>query len=218
MISLYESWEGCDKCTLCKERTNIVFGEGSVDAEIVIVGESPGENEDIEGKPFIGDSGAILREFLTAVGIEKNNFFLTNTVKCRPPEDRDPTAKERKACAPLLNREIYILDPLLIIAAGKVAFTHLARGQARSMKDGHGMLFPCTIPGERFMLTYDVMPMWHPAYTLRYDDRYKSGPKKGQWKEGGSAEDTFHDLSRAMAWLKDLQAKYRFIAEQHRNS
>ena len=217
MISLYESWEGCDKCGLCEERNNIVFGSGSIDADIVIVGEAPGENEDIEGAPFVGDSGTILREFLIAVGIEEKEFFLTNVVKCRPPENRDPSAQERKTCAPLLNRELYIIDPLLIIAAGKVAFTHFAKGRATSLSDGHGRLFPCTIPGEKFQLTYDVMPMWHPSYTLRYDDRYKSGPKKGQWKEGGSAEDTFHDLARSMKWLKELRAKYRFIAEQHQN-
>ena len=213
LIDLWKIWENCQGCGLCETRKNIVYGSGPVNADVLIIGEAPGEQEDLKGIPFIGSSGEILREFLASVGIE--SYFLTNTVMCRPPENRAPNSSEKKACAARLYREIYVIDPLVIVAAGKESFQLLAGGRANALTGQRGETFPCEIPGVKFNITYDVMPIYHPAYVMRFDKRYTSGVKKGQWKPGGPAEEVYRNLHTLKLTLDNLKRHYSVVLEKH---
>lgn len=213
LLELYEAWSSCEKCELYKHRTKIVYGAGNPCADILIVGEAPGVQEDLKGEPFVGPSGTVLHELLAAAGIE--DYFLTNTVMCHPPENRDPSSAEKKACIERLYREIYIVDPLVIIAVGKEAFQTLAGGRAQAVSKQHGETFPCVIPGIKLDITYDVMPTYHPAYVLRFDKQYTTGAKKGQWKPGGLADDVYKDLKSIKTRIDNLKRHYAVVQEKY---
>lgn len=115
----------CRKCSLCKNRTNAVPGEGNFKASIMFVGEAPGRNEDEKGRPFVGLAGKILDETLAKVGIVRSRIFVTNIVKCRPPQNRIPTEDERRVCCKYLDREISIISPNIICILGRTAFQSL---------------------------------------------------------------------------------------------
>ena len=115
----------CRKCSLCKNRTNAVPGEGNFKASIMFVGEAPGRNEDEKGRPFVGLAGKILDETLAKVGIVRSRIFVTNIVKCRPPQNRIPTEDERRVCCKYLDREISIISPSIICILGRTAFQSL---------------------------------------------------------------------------------------------
>jgi len=111
----------CTKCDeLCGNRTQIVNGDGPVDASILIVGEAPGANEDARGKPFVGQSGDVLTDALLRNGINRRDVRITNTVRCKPPDNRDPTVEERENCFPYLLDEIAAVDPVVIVPVGKI--------------------------------------------------------------------------------------------------
>ena len=110
---------GCQRCGLCKGRTQIVFPDGDPSTGIVFVGEAPGENEDIQGRPFVGRSGKILDGMMEEAGFSRKDVLITNTVKCRPPGNRDPTAEEMAACRPFLESELK--DARLVVGLGKSA-------------------------------------------------------------------------------------------------
>jgi len=115
-----EQVRNCRKCDLWKTRKNAVPGEGNPHAEIMFVGEAPGENEDIEGKPFVGAAGKLLTKLITEVlGLKREDVFITNVVKCRPPQNRDPTEEEMTACSPYLRMQIDIIKPKLIVTLGR---------------------------------------------------------------------------------------------------
>lgn len=107
----------CNLCELCKSRTNIVLPSGDLNSKIVFVGEAPGENEDQSGSPFVGRSGKLLDKIMEEQGLERSKIMITNTVKCRPPKNRDPTKEEMAACRPFLNSELY--DKTVIVGLGK---------------------------------------------------------------------------------------------------
>lgn len=208
-------WEGCNQCSLCYDRTHQVFGCGNPDADFLIVGEGPGESEDEEGVPFVGLSGKILRELLSVSGLDPDNdVYMTNTVMCRPPENRDPHKDEKGACRARLERQIYIIDPLVIIAAGKVAFKALVGGRALSLEKQHGEAFYVKMPGTAFEIYYDIMPIYHPAYILRYDSR----DKQGNWKKGGLAHQMFADLSSLLEVVTKLKDLYKEVRDQYRRA
>lgn len=213
MRALNEEYDGCEACQLCEFRNQVVHGHGSLEANFMFIGEAPGEQEDEDGQPFVGRSGEVLRELINATGIGVENVYLTNTVLCRPPDNRDPNSDEKKACFDRLREEIYIIDPLLIIAAGKVAFKTLVGNRASSIAKQHGRLFDCKIPGIKFELRYDLIPIYHPAYILRYDSRNKTD---GTWKKGGHANETFDDLREALDLLMEVEELYENIRDKHR--
>ena len=126
---MYSSWEDlrndcmtCTRCGLCETRTNLVFGVGVPDAEIVFIGEGPGEQEDLRGEPFVGRGGQLLDKYLDAIGLSrKSNIYIGNMVKCRPPQNRDPKPEEQDACIVWLREQIRLIRPKIIVCLGRIS-------------------------------------------------------------------------------------------------
>ena len=127
----------CDKCPLSKTRSKTVPGEGNSNAEIMFIGEAPGFNEDQKGIPFCGAAGSFLAEMLAEIGLERSDVFIANTLKCRPPENRDPEESEKEACKSYLERQIKIIEPKLIVCLGRHSMSALMPG-AGSITQLHG--------------------------------------------------------------------------------
>lgn len=124
--SLQNTCIHCNKCALADTRTNVVFGTGNPNANVLLVGEAPGEDEDVAGEPFVGYSGKILNDFLDVVGLSRDkNVYIANIVKCRPPENRDPLLTERKSCLPFLRNQVALMEPKIIVCVGRIAATTL---------------------------------------------------------------------------------------------
>ena len=124
----------CQRCNLCRDRENIVFGAGKGDADIMIVGEAPGANEDESGRPFVGKAGGLLTKLLAKLEVDRDDVYIANVVKCRPPSNRDPKRDEIAACSPFLERQIGAVQPKVIIALGRFSANHLARQFSLSMR------------------------------------------------------------------------------------
>ena len=130
---MYNTWEalktdcmGCQKCPLCQTRTNLVFGVGNENAEVMFVGEGPGEQEDLKGEPFVGRSGQLLDKYLDAIDLDRHkNIYIANIVKCRPPKNRDPLEEEQDACIGWLKEQTRLIRPKIIVCLGRVAATRL---------------------------------------------------------------------------------------------
>lgn len=126
----------CTKCCLSKSRTNAVSGKGNYNAEIMFVGEAPGRNEDLKGEPFVGTAGKILSEALEYAGLSRDDVFITNVVKCRPPDNRIPLEEERNSCHPYLARELDILKPKIICILGNTAYGSILGGNSITKNRG----------------------------------------------------------------------------------
>ena len=112
----------CRKCGLCQTRTNVVFGVGKEDAEVMFIGEGPGQQEDLKGEPFVGRSGQLLDKLMATVDLFRNkNIYIANTVKCRPPQNRDPLPEEQEACSAWLDRQIALMRPKIIVCVGRIS-------------------------------------------------------------------------------------------------
>lgn len=128
----------CQKCELCKTRTHVVFGTGNPDAEVLLIGEAPGRNEDEQGLPFVGRSGQLLDQYLSAIHLSRDkNIFITNIVKCRPPENRDPLPNEWDACLPYLREQFRLMRPKIVLCLGRIAAQRIIRPDFSVMKE-HG--------------------------------------------------------------------------------
>jgi uracil-DNA glycosylase len=153
----------CTRCKLAAGRTNAVPGEGSPDTEVVLIGEAPGFNEDRLGRPFIGRAGDLLVKLLGSVEWRRDDVFITNVVKCRPPDNRDPEPDEVAACAPYLKRQLEVLDPALIMTLGRHSMGRFMPGARISQ--AHGTTAPVDpASGARDAI---VFAMYHPAAALR---------------------------------------------------
>jgi uracil-DNA glycosylase len=155
---------GCDQCpSLCVSRRNIVVDRGNPGADILIVGEAPGETEDRLGQAFVGRSGKVLDEAFASIGLDTNkDALIVNVVKCRPPNNRPPTPAEAAACRPFLLRQIQFARPRITVLLGATAARHLAPSDDRPMKERVGKLFEMSeFPGTTFQIWF------HPAYILR---------------------------------------------------
>ncbi|MHA1409753.1 MAG: uracil-DNA glycosylase [Candidatus Odinarchaeia archaeon] len=148
----------CKKCPLYLTRTNPVPGEGPVDAKIMLVGQAPGREEDLTGRPFVGRSGKLLTEALNKIELKRKNVFITSVNKCYPPKNRPPTITEINACLPFLNAQIEVIQPKLIILLGRVAVNALLN-TSESLKKLHGRLI------KKNNLLF--LPTYHPAAILR---------------------------------------------------
>jgi len=148
----------CIKCPLSKSRTTAVSGEGDINSEIMFIGEAPGANEDAKGIPFCGNAGKFLDEMLAAINLERKDIFITNTVKCRPPENRDPEDSEKQACRPYLDRQFKIINPKLIVCLGRHSTATYLPG-AGGISKLHGKAL--RRPDGRVYL-----PLYHPAAAL----------------------------------------------------
>ncbi|UCF56858.1 MAG: uracil-DNA glycosylase [Deltaproteobacteria bacterium] len=148
----------CTRCKLCYGRTNLVFGEGSPEALLVFVGEGPGREEDLAGIPFVGEAGRLLTRIINAMGLNREEVYICNVVKCRPPNNRDPEEDEIETCLPFLREQLNLIRPQVICTLGRVA------GQALLGKE-----FKITQEKGRWRSFMDIalMPTYHPAYLLR---------------------------------------------------
>ncbi len=149
---------GCQKCPLGRLRVRAVPGEGPPDAEILFIGEGPGYHEDQQGRPFVGSSGQLLESLLTSIGLTRQQVFIANVIKCRPPNNRDPLPDEIDACRTYLDRQIEIIDPLLIVTLGRFSMARFFPPTARITRI-HGQ--PLPLEGRI------VLPLYHPAAVLR---------------------------------------------------
>lgn len=153
----------CTRCPLGRQRTNAVPGEGRPETEVVFVGEGPGYNEDQAGRPFVGAAGGLLNELLAAIGWRRDDVFITNIVKCRPPGNRDPEPTEVAACAPYLRRQLEVLDPALVVTLGRHSLQTFMPGER--IGAAHGTLRPVDPQtGARNAIAY---ALYHPAAALR---------------------------------------------------
>lgn len=149
----------CQKCDLAKTRHNVVFGVGVPDAEVLFIGEGPGENEDLQGEPFVGKGGILLDKFLTAIDLSRDkNIYIANMVKCRPPHNRDPSQEEIDACIGYLRKQTALLKPKIIVCLGRVAACALMEKNFKVTKQ-HGQWI------ERNGIA--MMGTFHPAALLR---------------------------------------------------
>jgi len=167
----------CTRCRLHKGRTNLVFGVGNVNADLMFVGEGPGADEDVQGEPFVGRAGQLLNNMISAMGLKRSDVYIANVVKCRPPQNRTPEKDECDTCSPFLMRQIDVIKPKVIVALGAVAAKNLL-AVSDSMSNLRGRWYD--FRNSKLLVTY------HPAYLLR-DPRQK----KEAWK----------DLQMAMTFL-----------------
>ena len=158
--ALQQECLACRRCGLCETRHSVVFGQGAVHAEVMLVGEGPGANEDEQGLPFVGKSGQLLDHYLEAVDLSRDkNVYIANIVKCRPPQNRDPLPEESAACMPWLRQQFQLIRPKIVVCLGRVAAQRML-DPGFSISRDHGKFFDKQ--GTLFMATY------HPAALLRY--------------------------------------------------
>lgn len=151
----------CQKCPLAKGRKNPVFGEGDPKSGIVFIGEAPGKFEDLKGKPFVGPAGKILEENLQRVGLKREEVFITNVLKCRPPRNRDPLPEEIKTCLPYLREQLRLMKPKIIVTLGRFALRLFSK---RTITEVHGE--PFKVHWRKEKLKFWVLPLYHPAVAL----------------------------------------------------
>lgn len=158
MQELNTECQGCTACGLAAVRTNLVFGVGNEHAEVMLIGEGPGEQEDMEGIPFVGRAGKLLDDMLEMIDLDRTKVYIANTVKCRPPKNRDPLDAEKDACRHWLDEQIRLIDPKIIVCLGRIAATSVIDEEFRITRD-HGKWFD--IDGKRCTAIY------HPSALLR---------------------------------------------------
>jgi DNA polymerase len=162
LVALYQRLKDCHDCPLKATRTKLVFGAGNADAEVMFVGEAPGAQEDLQGLPFVGRAGQLLNDLLGEIGLNRDDVFIANTLKCRPPGNRDPLPEEIEECTPHLMEQIRLIQPKVICTLGNFA-TKLLSGQPT------GITRCCGIPQHREIAGLQVVlyPLFHPAAALR---------------------------------------------------
>ena len=182
-----ERWEalkrecmGCRGCALAQTRTNVVFGDGATDAEILLIGEGPGQHEDEEGIPFVGRAGQLLDDMLEIIGLDRTKVYIANIVKCRPPQNRDPLEVEQTACMGFLRRQTALLRPKIIVCLGRIAAEAIIQEDFK-ITSQHGQWF--TRGGVQMTAIY------HPAALLRDESK---------------RPDTFVDLKSIQAKVREL--------------
>lgn len=166
----------CDKCGLCKTRTNVVFSDGIPNSRLMLIGEAPGYWEDQKGLPFVGKAGQLLDKIFASVGLSrKEHVYICNTIKCRPPDNRDPLPEEKAACREYLDAQIEILKPKIILICGRVALSSMLE-TTQGITKVRGKWFDGSNGAK-------MMPIFHPSYLLRNDSREKGSPKWLMWQD-----------------------------------
>lgn len=173
----------CKKCSLHKGRNNTVFGDGNRNSDWFFIGEAPGKDEDLQGKPFVGRAGRLLSEVIFSMGLSREDVFIANILKCRPPDNRDPMPEEVQQCFPYLEKQIELVKPKIIVAVGRIAAhsllgNDLPMGKLRGKIHGFG---PSEIP---------TLIIYHPAYLLRSPSQ-----KKKVWEDLQLVNDFLKDDS-----------------------
>ena len=171
----------CERCALCRTKTNTVFGTGNRAAELLFVGEAPGEQEDLSGIPFVGAAGQLLDKYLEAVGIERDEVYIANILKCRPPHNRDPLPEEGDACIGFLREQVKLIRPKVIVCLGRISAMRLIKPDFKITRE-HGEI----IKKGAFAMT----AVYHPAALLR-------DPSK--------KEDMYRDMKKIKAFLDGIE-------------
>ena len=179
--SLYDEIFACQKCELCRRIHNKVPGQGDIHARLMFIGEGPGADEDMQGLAFVGAAGQLLTKMIAAMGYTRDEVYICNIVKCRPPQNRTPLPEEAAACLPYLRQQVALVRPKVIVLLGATAAKTLLRSEFRITRE-HGIWV------ERKGVWF--MPTYHPAALLRDESKKR---------------DTWHDLQLAMAKLKELE-------------
>ncbi len=178
--TLMQAVASCQKCGLCRTRTNVVFGVGPEDAEVMLIGEGPGEQEDLQGEPFVGPAGRLLDDMLSIIDLNRENTYITNIVQCRPPRNRDPQPEEQDACMDYLMEKIRLVKPKVIVCLGRIAACRLIRPDFRITRE-HGTWIQ--MEGAWVTATY------HPSALLR---------------DPGKRPDAFDDLMTIRRIMKEI--------------
>lgn len=178
--ALYEECIHCQKCGLAETRTNVVFGEGARDAEVMFIGEGPGEQEDRTGRPFVGRAGQLLDDMLAMIDLKREKVFIGNMVKCRPPQNRDPLNIEQEACSGYLRNQVALLKPKIIVCLGRIAAMKLIKEDFKITRE-HGQWI------EKAGVW--MMAMYHPSALLR-------DPRK--------RPESFEDLKSLQAKIREV--------------
>ena len=178
--ALYEECIHCQKCGLAETRTNVVFGEGARDAEVMFIGEGPGEQEDRTGRPFVGRAGQLLDDMLAMIDLKREKVFIGNMVKCRPPQNRDPLNIEQEACIGYLRNQVALLKPKIIVCLGRIAAMKLIKEDFKITRE-HGQWL------EKAGVW--MMAMYHPSSLLR-------DPRK--------RPESFEDLKSLQAKIREV--------------
>lgn len=169
----------CSKCSLSETRTNIVFSDGIPNSKLMLIGEAPGFYEDKQGKPFVGKAGQLLDKIFASVGLNRQkDVYICNTIKCRPPENRNPLPNEKEACWEYLKAQIDILKPKIILLCGNIAVQSILPN-AGGITKIRGKWFQ----GGENVYHAKLMPIFHPSYLLRNDSRVKGSPKWLMWQD-----------------------------------
>ena len=178
--ALYEECIHCQKCGLAETRTNVVFGEGARDAEVMFIGEGPGEQEDRTGRPFVGRAGQLLDDMLAMIDLKREKVFIGNMVKCRPPQNRDPLNIEQEACIGYLSNQVALLKPKIIVCLGRIAAMKIIKEDFKITRE-HGQWI------EKAGVW--MMAMYHPSALLR-------DPRK--------RPESFEDLKSLQAKIREV--------------
>ena len=179
--ALEQTCMGCQRCALADGRHNVVFGVGSRDAEVLFVGEGPGENEELQGEPFVGRGGKLLDDMLELIDLDRHkNVYIANIVKCRPPQNRDPLNTEQDACIGYLRNQAALIRPKIIVCLGRIAAMRIIKEDFKITKE-HGQWFEKS--------GVQMMALFHPAAILR-DPRRRP--------------ETFEDLKKLQAKIQEL--------------
>jgi uracil-DNA glycosylase family 4 len=173
--------KACTACDLHKTRTNVVVGHGPVPCQLMVIGEGPGEQEDLSGLPFVGKAGQLLTKIFESVGIDREaDVYIANTVKCRPPGNRTPTLSEIESCKSYLMRQIQLVQPKILLVLGSPSLkTVLEEPQPITKVRGKWFQLPVSYMEEALY----VMPLFHPSYLLRNASKEQGSPKWLTWKD-----------------------------------
>ena len=170
----------CHLCQLYQSRHNIVFGVGNPHARVMFIGEAPGRNEDLQGEPFVGAAGKLLDDMLAMIGLRRQEIYITNSVKCRPPKNRDPLNTEKDACAGFLRRQLELMQPKILVCLGRISAAEIIRPDFKITQE-HGQFF------EKNGMW--MTALYHPAALLR---------------DPGKKPETFQDLKRLQAKIREV--------------
>ncbi len=177
---LYDEIGVCSKCRLCQTRNNVVPGEGDIRADIMFIGEGPGRDEDLQGRPFVGRSGELLTRMIEAIGLKRSEVYICNIVKCRPPQNRNPEADEAQACMNYLRAQFALVRPKIIVLLGKIACRYTLNEEISVMRE-HGRWY------ERKGVYF--MPTFHPSALLR-----DPAKKRDAWEDFQKIRDKLNEI------------------------
>lgn len=193
--TLSNTCRACTRCELSKTRTNVVVGSGPVTCDLMIIGEGPGEQEDLQGTPFVGKSGQLLTKILESIGINREkDVYIANTVKCRPPKNRTPSQKEIDACKPYLIRQLQLVQPKILLCLGAPSLKTIIEEQLPISKV-RGSWYKA--PVNYMDAPLYIMPLFHPSYLLRNQSKDKGSPKWHTWQD-------IQEVQLALRYYKEL--------------